>query len=712
MPQSREVWMAAAGRVARLLTDGTLTIEELSRMRPQEALVRGSRLPRDRVEPLLRMDLGPAMDRVFREWVATCQEALQSDRGVREAHRAAAGRAAVFSPSAADGKASPTANSVDLLRSVNVNELCLGRNAGVRLEGVLVEEPQLAGGVFSVLEDPSGRCVPIEFYSCLPQQRKSLAAWRFESGTRIAVKEPHFAVTREGRVAVRVRFTSDLVFEDDVSLTLHQRCGTRGNELFQRGFVTEAAALYTKGIEAASRSAGQLGPLLCNRAQCHLQVEAFDQALADCETALALEDLPDGLRQKARYRMGRALVGLWRFADAFPVLKEWPKELLAAKALARQALRGEYDWPALLPYVCELMEHKGVFVSKEPLKRHHVAEYCNPTIEVAVVAGKGRGLFAKRAIAKGSLVAVTKAIAVECTDETSRCLEFRRDGTSSAAHVGLRRQIIRAASANPSLLSSVYALYDGTPSSMAGPLPKMVNGRPHKRGERKPPVLNFERIDAAIFNNAFGLPDAEREAAREAVFLLPSLLNHSPRPNCVRWHTGDLMVIKACRAIAAGDELTISYAVNADLDTRLAVVEKHGDAEVEERAQAVKDDPKCELRRKLRLLRTKCDDGQANPRRCVRILSSGKLHPHPELGTYYHRLGCQLSNAGDEAASRYWGTQALHATLKGDPLSLHVIEVYRNSLLDDEKAAEMCTMLYGEGTWPKVEECLAASDPS
>eukprot|EP01069_Polyplicarium_translucidae_P003763 Polyplicarium_translucidae@DN2401_c0_g1_i5.p1 len=624
MPQSREVWMAAAGRVARLLTDGTLTIEELSRMRPQEALVRGSRLPRDRVEPLLRMDLGPAMDRVFREWVATCQEALQSDRGVREAHRAAAGRAAVFSPSAADGKASPTANSVDLLRSVNVNELCLGRNAGVRLEGVLVEEPQLAGGVFSVLEDPSGRCVPIEFYSCLPQQRKSLAAWRFESGTRIAVKEPHFAVTREGRVAVRVRFTSDLVFEDDVSLTLHQRCGTRGNELFQRGFVTEAAALYTKGIEAASRSAGQLGPLLCNRAQCHLQVEAFDQALADCETALALEDLPDGLRQKARYRMGRALVGLWRFADAFPVLKEWPKELLAAKALARQALRGEYDWPALLPYVCELMEHKGVFVSKEPLKRHHVAEYCNPTIEVAVVAGKGRGLFAKRAIAKGSLVAVTKAIAVECTDETSRCLEFRR----------------------------------------------------------------------------------------EAVFLLPSLLNHSPRPNCVRWHTGDLMVIKACRAIAAGDELTISYAVNADLDTRLAVVEKHGDAEVEERAQAVKDDPKCELRRKLRLLRTKCDDGQANPRRCVRILSSGKLHPHPELGTYYHRLGCQLSNAGDEAASRYWGTQALHATLKGDPLSLHVIEVYRNSLLDDEKAAEMCTMLYGEGTWPKVEECLAASDPS
>eukprot|EP01069_Polyplicarium_translucidae_P009849 Polyplicarium_translucidae@DN3344_c0_g1_i13.p3 len=126
------------------------------------------------------------------------------------------------------------------LQGVSVVDLKCGTNAGVCLEG------RLRGNPPTQLEDVQGTRIAVRFPTppSLP----------FREGDFVVVKEP---TVDEGEVTIDG--DANVVAGDEA-----EAAKARGNELFQRGFVTEAAALYTKGIEAASRSAGQLGPLLCN----------------------------------------------------------------------------------------------------------------------------------------------------------------------------------------------------------------------------------------------------------------------------------------------------------------------------------------------------------------------------------------------------------------------------------------------------------------
>ena len=59
--------------------------------------------------------------------------------------------------------------------------------------------------------------------------------------------------------------------------------------------------------------------------------------------------------------------------------------------------------------------------------------------------------------------------------------------------------------------------------------------------------------------NAFGISDKTLLRAGTGLYWPTNLINHSCRPNCVAVFSGQRQFIVPCRAIAEGDELTISY---------------------------------------------------------------------------------------------------------------------------------------------------------
>jgi len=75
-------------------------------------------------------------------------------------------------------------------------------------------------------------------------------------------------------------------------------------------------------------------------------------------------------------------------------------------------------------------------------------------------------------------------------------------------------------------------------------------------------IENFKLI-AHVFSllevNAFGISDKTLLRAGTGLYWPANLINHSCRPNCVAVFRGRRMFIVPCRAIAQGEELTISY---------------------------------------------------------------------------------------------------------------------------------------------------------
>ena len=102
-----------------------------------------------------------------------------------------------------------------------------------------------------------------------------------------------------------------------------------GNGHFKEGKWSAALACYTQGIEASPSAV-----LLSNRAACHLKMESFGAAIADADSAIAL----DPTYVKGHYRRGGAFFGLGKLKQASlcykKVVKLRPQDAGARKKLA------------------------------------------------------------------------------------------------------------------------------------------------------------------------------------------------------------------------------------------------------------------------------------------------------------------------------------------------------------------------------------------
>ncbi|EGD77199.1 hypothetical protein PTSG_08291 [Salpingoeca rosetta] len=100
----------------------------------------------------------------------------------------------------------------------------------------------------------------------------------------------------------------------------------KGNEHFKRGEHDSAVDAYTTALRLYPDSL----VLYTNRAQAHLKLQQYSEALDDCEWALRLHDR----HPKALLRKGLALRGLLRFEDALASLTAAMKALTGSKRQA------------------------------------------------------------------------------------------------------------------------------------------------------------------------------------------------------------------------------------------------------------------------------------------------------------------------------------------------------------------------------------------
>ncbi|KAF2667782.1 SET domain-containing protein [Microthyrium microscopicum] len=411
-----------------------------------------------------------------------------------------------------------------------------------------------------------------------------------ESAKQFVIKEPYFTVTDQDEPTIRIDHPSDLVvsmedltksglnlnFEvngnaDDSAAAeaMAKKCKEKGNKALKSQELQLAHAHYSEGLKIARqeivvKSNPDLGrDISRNRAHVNLLLQQFDEAKADAEAALIgnQDTRSKELDSKAYFRAASAAYNLANYQDAkgyigkqlelSPEDKEAKAWLRRIESRLREQDTGKYA----------LKKTRATLSKARP--RADAASFFTNT-EVKDSPGRGRGLFATRDISAGQIVMVEKAFCVVWGFESEALTAMTydvRDDQIRASAVGLAKATVQKLLNNPSQTEGVMDLYGDYEG--LGKKALTIN-----EGVM---VDSFQVYDI-ISRNAFGPGNQYgEEGARNAstgLWIWAAYINHSCVPNAKKEYVGDLMVLRATKPIAEGEEIFHSYNESSDYEAR------------------------------------------------------------------------------------------------------------------------------------------------
>ncbi|KDQ14983.1 hypothetical protein BOTBODRAFT_174183 [Botryobasidium botryosum FD-172 SS1] len=436
--------------------------------------------------------------------------------------------------------------------------LCRIASGPVREEGV----------VCFAVEDPAGIvAITLKIHKYPGTTWASTAALDvlFPLGTLLAIREPmvDLSTTPVPQGNVSVYSPADLVFVRPLDPILRDvkweipatppvsrsaaEWKETGNLHFKDGQFYVAAIAYTKGLDVDPDAY----ILKLNRAAACLRLEYYSIAMVDAEAVLSIDEISDDMRLKARYRTAQAQYGLanyegalHNFAQCLTVTpgnaeaKEWTER---CRRRIHERETGEYDWGRMFRDA----QIPGNAIDAE--------EFIGPIKVGESARGGGRGIFVSKDIKAGDLLLVSKPVVVSFPQEL-RGLDYELGAnlitleTDSVCRQSLITKLVTKIVGDPGLQSD-----SATP--------------PDLRQIKLP--IDVGLIERVIAYNAFNLNDVTRPPcfactknlyrSSSALYLLPSLFNHSCSANSTWCNFGDVLVVRATRDVAEGDELTISY---------------------------------------------------------------------------------------------------------------------------------------------------------
>ncbi|UQC86135.1 tetratricopeptide [Colletotrichum lupini] len=404
-----------------------------------------------------------------------------------------------------------------------------------------------------------------------------------ESARRFIIKEPYFTLTEEGEATLRIDHPSDLVIirEEIVKGSLSEvedgtkgdeiakKCKDKGNAALQKKDLPLTRTSYSQGLKVARQEPVQktnpdiARDIARNRAHAHLLMDRQDEAIADAKASLigADDQKSKELDSKAYFRAGSGAYNLGQFEEAKQYFEKAhelaPAERGAAVYLRKVEMRlreqekGSYD----------LQKIRANLTRVSP--RVDAATFTAKT-EVKDSKGRGRGLFATCDIAAGEIVMVEKAFCVVWGHESEVLTAMTydvRDDKIRVAPVGLTKAISQKLLRNPSQIAKVLDLYGD------------YQGEGKATSETSEgPVVDVFRIHDIVSRNAFG-PGGQygEEGARNAstgLWVWAAYINHSCIANAKKDYVGDLMVLRALRPIAKGEEIFHSYDESSNYEAR------------------------------------------------------------------------------------------------------------------------------------------------
>ncbi|OQO00886.1 hypothetical protein B0A48_13573 [Cryoendolithus antarcticus] len=401
-------------------------------------------------------------------------------------------------------------------------------------------------------------------------------------GSVLAIKEPYYKATSDGGVIVRVDHPSDFLilneYDPIIPLSLRPRVQAveeerSAEEVKKEGNVAvglkqyrKATRLYTVAIALCGDDDAMLGRALHrNRALSNHYIGHYEAAHADAIAAIIPDVQADDtksveLNTKAHLRAGRASYELGHFEDAARMFTEAIRthtdndvniELARALDRLREAKTGLFSFLS------------DRFLGGLP-PRLDCASIVKNT-EVRASLGRRKGLFAVKSFSAGDLILCEKAFCSSLGSDdnqmTNITINLNTKRMSVGTHASLHTKLVTQLQRNPKQASAYLELYDGTKSSSTPPATTA-----------NPPIDVF-RVQSILELNAFGLQDAPppsspKKAAKKAlrpandstaIFLRASYMNHACDANAYRTFISDMLVLRATRAIAMDEELTIAY---------------------------------------------------------------------------------------------------------------------------------------------------------
>nr|GMC91434.1 TPR domain containing protein, putative [Ipomoea batatas] len=297
---------------------------------------------------------------------------------------------------------------------------------------------------------------------------------------------------------------------------------------------------------------------LSNRAESHFRLRQFPQALRDCDDALKI----DTTHLKSLLCKGKILLALNRYAAALDcfraanldvhdpenaeILNEYIQKCKSLEALSRTGGFDLSNWAL------------NRFCDKVP----DLAEYVG-AVEIRKSEISGRGLFATKNVESGTLLLVTRAIAIE------RGI-MPQSGNHEDAQLVIWKNFVDKVIELTSRCNRTWELISKLSvgeNEDSYDVPELDLFRPEADDSRfSGKSLDMKRILGILDVNSLVEEAVSAKVLGKnshyhgiGLWLLASFINHSCDPNVRRLHIGDYILVHASRDIKAGEELTFAY---------------------------------------------------------------------------------------------------------------------------------------------------------
>ncbi|KAJ8547944.1 hypothetical protein K7X08_021180 [Anisodus acutangulus] len=300
---------------------------------------------------------------------------------------------------------------------------------------------------------------------------------------------------------------------------------------------------------------------LCNRAEAHLNLQEFPQALKDCNEAARIENT----HFKTLLCKGKILLSLNQYGLALDCFKEAsldPHELensdtlngylekcIKFESLSRTGAFDISDWVL------------NKFQGKPP----ELAEYIGP-IEIKKSDISGRGLFATKNVDCGTLLLVTKAVAIERAIVPQSTFQDSKEQEQLDMWKSFIDKVMESAKKCVRTRDLICKLSIGeNEDHLEVPDIDLFRPEAQERGFLdkkidKEKLLNILDVNSLVEELISAkIQGKNSDVHGIGLWILASFINHSCDPNVRRSHVGDHVIIHASRDIKACEELTFAY---------------------------------------------------------------------------------------------------------------------------------------------------------
>lgn len=418
---------------------------------------------------------------------------------------------------------------------------------------------------------------------------------KFKKGTKFKLYEPYYKIANSGEKILRVDdpFMIEFVQSENVdpySNLSSEELKLKGNEELQKKNYDLAYEIYTQAIKKDTIGNAIL---FSNRALASMNMEDYETAMDDIETAIKIDSGKENKNPKFYWRKSQCLMELEEFQQASEVIETFLKE---NKNLDKNLIN-EFEIQ-LMKIKMLINNTKGVFNEEVIIYKHlsgghlNIGNFINPKIEIKMTNAKGRGLFAQDDIFPGEILLFEKAVVYDYNDENSikKVWEFNFEKNRVHFNQEVKNKLFSKVQKNKlinlrvehllhnSKIKENFKYCDINVFKSGAYSHYQLNNKSSQKSK-----ISMSDIDEMDSVNAFSDDVNLKKLFKQekylrmghGIWLVCSLMNHSCYANTDRLFLDEYMVVQSSRLIKKGEEIFTHYCPILDFEERKKILQNY-----------------------------------------------------------------------------------------------------------------------------------------